>query len=82
MNFPPSLRDKIHVGLHVASFDDGSNAATEVFANELLHLWNVGIHLHNKTYYVCCPQIIMDGRGREKFMNVQVCTLTIRNYLI
>ena len=75
MNFPPSLRDKIHIGLHVASFDDGSTAATEIFANELLHLWNVGIKLKDKTYYVCCPQIIMDGRGREKFMNVQVCEM-------
>ena len=72
MNFPPSLRDKMHVGMHVASFDDGSDAALEVFTNELLHLWEKGFSINGCKYYVCCPQIVMDGRGREKFCNVQL----------
>ena len=72
MNLPPSLRDKMHIGMHVASFDNGSDAGLEVFTNELLHLWSDGFTVNNTKYYVCCPQIIMDGRGREKFCNVQV----------
>jgi hypothetical protein len=72
MNFPPSLRDKMHIGMHVASFDNGSDAGIEVFTNELVYLWENGIVVNECKYYVCCPQIVMDGRGREKFCNVQV----------
>jgi hypothetical protein len=72
MNFPPASRDKVHVGMHVASFDDGSDAALVLFAEEMLYLWEHGIEVDGTTYYVCCPQIIMDGRGREKFCKCQV----------
>ena len=72
LNLPPSLRDKVHVGMHVASFDDGSDAATELFAHELLHLWETGFIVDGRKYYACCPQVVMDGRGREKFCKVQV----------
>ena len=72
MNFPPSLRDKMHIGMHVASFDDGSDAALDVFSSELKFLWENGIVVDDIKYYICCPQIVMDGRGREKFCKVQV----------
>ena len=76
LKLPPSLRDKVHVGMHVASFDDGSDAAAELFARELLHLWEVGFWVDGLKYYACCPQVVMVGRGREKFCKVQVITVT------
>jgi len=42
MSLPPSLRDKPHIGMHLASFDDGSEAALEKFADELDRLWQEG----------------------------------------
>ena len=36
MNLPPSLRSKMHIGLHVASFCDGAHASQDVMADELL----------------------------------------------
>ena len=75
MNLPPSFRDKMHIGMHVASFDNGSDAGLEVFSNELLKLWEKGFIVNECKYYVCCPQIIMDGREREKFCNVQVSNI-------
>ena len=77
MNLPPSLRDKMHVGMHVASFDNGSDAGLEVFTNEMFFLWENGLYVDGCKYYVCCPQIVMDGRGREKFCNVQVSFYSI-----
>jgi hypothetical protein len=67
MNLPPSLRNKMHQGLHVASFCDGAVASQKVFADELLDLWRNPISIGKKTYYVVVSQILMDGPGCTKY---------------
>ena len=40
-------------GVHVASFDDGSEAGLKMFAEELLDLWhNPIVNVHGFKYYV------------------------------
>jgi len=67
MNLPPALRNKMHIGLHVASFCDGAIASQEVMADEMLDLWKNPIRVNTKTYYVVISQILMDGPGRTKY---------------
>ena len=67
MNLPPCLRNKLHVGMHVASFCQGSTASLDVCAQELLDLWNNPIVIGCRTYYVVVAQILMDGPGRSKY---------------
>jgi hypothetical protein len=71
LNFPPELRDKPFLGLHLASLDTGSEASLEVLVNELLILWNTGITINGQHYVVGLCHIICDGRGREKIKKVQ-----------
>jgi hypothetical protein len=52
MNLPPCLRNKVNIGMHVASFCEGSTASLDVFAHELLDLWNNPITVEGITYYV------------------------------
>jgi hypothetical protein len=66
INFPPNLRDKIHLGMHLASFDTGTDAALILFARELLDMWNNPIKQNRepyKTYRLALLQIIADGPG-------------------
>jgi hypothetical protein len=67
MSLPPSFRNKVHIGLHVATFCEGSKASLQLFAEELLNLWENPIVVDNVTYYVMVAQILMDGPGRAKF---------------
>ena len=71
INFPPCLRNKLHVGLHVMAFDLGSTAALDKCAEELLDLFNNPIHLNGYKFYVMLAQIIMDGPGRSKYCKLQ-----------
>ena len=67
MNLPPCLRNKVHLGMHVASFCQGSVASLDLFAKELLDLWNHPIVVDGQEYYVMVSQIVMDGPGRSKY---------------
>ena len=67
MNLPPCLRNKLHVGMHVATFCQGSTASLDMCAKELLDLWNHPIVIDDRTYYVVVAQILMDGPGRSKY---------------
>ena len=74
MNLPPCLRNKVHVGMHVATFCKGSTASLDVFAQELLDLWNHPIEVDGKMFYVMVSQIVMDGPGRAKYCKCQATT--------
>ena len=67
ISLPPSLRNKLHLGLHVASFDNGNRASLDMFASELKNLYENPIIVNGIKYYVMVFQIIMDGPGRNKF---------------
>ncbi len=71
MNFPPELRDKLHVGLHCASFDDGSEASVSLFCDELIHLWNNPIVVGSQQYKVCLISAVFDGPAYQKFTKTQ-----------
>ena len=71
INFPPELRDKPFLGLHMASLDTCSIAAIQVFVDELQQLWDIGFNVNGRHYVVALIEIICDGRGREKIKKVQ-----------
>lgn len=71
MNLPPSLRHVVHVGMHMAGFDLGAYCSLDIFADELLQLWNVGFVVDGQRYKVFLIEILTDSRGREKLMKVQ-----------
>jgi hypothetical protein len=71
MNLPPCLRHVPHVGMHMAGFDLGAYCSLDIFADELLQLWNVGFVVNGQTYKVFLVEILTDSRGREKLMKVQ-----------
>lgn len=71
MNLPPSLRHVSHVGMHMAGFDLGAYCSLEIFADELLELWNNGFVVDGQRYKVFLIEILSDSRGREKLMKVQ-----------
>lgn len=75
LNFPPNLRDKFHLGLHLASFDTGSEAALILFARELLDLWENPIICTktHKKYRLAMLQIIADGPGLCKVTKTTGC---------
>jgi hypothetical protein len=64
----------ISIGIHIASFDNGSTAALEMFAEELLDLWNNPIIVDDISYHVVIGQVLMDDKGRESFCGVQGAT--------
>ena len=70
-NFPPCLRNKLNVGLHVLGFDLGSTACINKCAEELLQLFNKPIEMYGYKFYVMITQIIMDGKGRESYCRLQ-----------
>ena len=43
LNLPPSLRKVLYFGMHMWCLDSGSDAALSLIAEELDHLWKVGI---------------------------------------
>ena len=71
MNLPPSLRHVVHVGMHMAGFDLGAYCSLDIFADELLQLWNTGFVVNGQLYKVFLIEILTDSRGREKLMRVQ-----------
>jgi len=71
MNLPPSLRHVSHIGMHMAGFDLGAYCALDIFADELLNLWNTGFVVDGQRYKVFLIEILTDSRGREKLMKVQ-----------
>jgi hypothetical protein len=71
MNLPPSIRHVVHVGMHMAGFDLGAYCSLDIFADELLQLWNEGFTVDNQRYKVFLIEILTDSRGREKLMKVQ-----------
>jgi hypothetical protein len=71
MNLPPSLRHVSHVGMHMAGFDLGAYCSLDIFADELLKLWNTGFVVDGQRYKVFLIEILTDSRGREKLMKVQ-----------
>ena len=71
MNLPPSLRHVVHVGMHMAGFDLGAYCSLDIFADELLQLWNEGFIVDGQRYKVFLIEILTDSRGREKLMKVQ-----------
>lgn len=74
MNFPPSMRNKVNVGLHVASFCHGVDASQMVLAEELLFLFDEPIAVDGKRYYVVVAQIVMDGPGRTTYCKCRATT--------
>ena len=60
VNFPPSLRNKLHIGLHVAAFDNGNEVPLEMFAKELLSLYENPIEFNGIKYVVLVSQIVME----------------------
>jgi len=60
--------------MHIASFDNGSPAACQMLANELLDLWDNPIDIAGQRYVVVAGQIVMDGKGRESFCGVTGAT--------
>jgi hypothetical protein len=76
LNFPPNLRDKFHLGMHLASFDTGSDAALILFARELLDLWENPIICQKtrKKYRLCMLQILADGPGLCKVTKTTGCS--------
>lgn len=71
MNLPPSLRHVVHLGMHMAGFDLGAYCSLDIFADELLQLWNTGFVVDGQRYKVFLIEILTDSRGREKLMKVQ-----------
>ncbi len=67
MNFPPCLRNKLHIGLHIASFDNGLDCTLDLFAKDLKSLYENPISYEGDVYYVVVSQILMDGPGRNSF---------------
>jgi len=63
--------DILYTGMHIASFDDGSEASLIMFAEELRDLWDTPIVVNGKKYIVALGQILMDDKGRESFCGVQ-----------
>lgn len=89
MNFPPSMRNKVNVGLHVASFCHGVDASQMVLAEELLFLFDEPIVVEEKSYYVVVAQIVMDGPGRSTYCKCRgttshsgcvICNVDARNF--
>ena len=74
MNLPPSLRNKVNIGLHVASFCDGVDASQIVLADELMQLLLKPIEVDGIKYYVLVAQAIFDGPGRTKYMKLLATT--------
>jgi hypothetical protein len=60
--------------MHVASFDDGSEASLQMFADELLDLWHNPVDVDGQKNVVVLGQILMDDKGRESFCGVQGAT--------
>ena len=53
LNLPPSLRAKIHIGMHACALDTHEILSTfDTVAQELLHLYDDGITFMGKQYYV------------------------------
>jgi len=50
MNLPPSLRHVVHVGMHMAGFDLGAYCSLEIFADELVELWDKGFKVDGQLY--------------------------------
>jgi hypothetical protein len=71
MNLPPALRKKVHIGMHMASFDEGSDAALDIFFKELSLLWDPGFTINCRRVRVVLVDCLMDSRGREKFVKCQ-----------
>ena len=67
VNFPPSMRNKLHLGLHVASFDVGTRVSLDMLAKELKSLHENPIEFKGFKYFVFVSQILMDGPGRNSF---------------
>jgi len=67
VNFPSSMRNQLHLGLHVASFDGGSRTSLDMLATELKSLYENPIEFNGYKYYVIVSQILMDGPGRNSF---------------
>jgi hypothetical protein len=56
----------VFAGMHIASFDDGSDASLNMFAHELLDLWqNPIVDNDGGQHIVVLGQILMDDKGRE-----------------
>lgn len=71
MNLPPSLRNKMNIGLHIASFCTGTNASQKVLVEELMTLIDHPIEVDGRRYYVVVAQALFDGPGRTSYMKVR-----------
>jgi hypothetical protein len=74
MNLPPSMRNKVNIGLHVASFCDGCEASQFVLGEDLYDLWASPIVIEGRSYYVVVAQALMDGPGRTSYMKLRATT--------
>ena len=71
LNFPVELRNKYHIGLHIASLDTGIKESIAVVVEELIELWEQGILHEGVTYKVAVVVTQADGRDYEKLFGVQ-----------
>jgi hypothetical protein len=66
LNFPSTLRNQMHSGMHLIAVDDGSQSVWDAIVKELIDLWNNGIKFNEITYKVAVLRVVLDGRGLEK----------------
>ena len=71
LNLPPPLRKVLYFGMHMWCLDSGSDAALSLIAEELDHLWKVGITVGTVKYRFALVTMVLDGRGLEKVRKVQ-----------
>jgi hypothetical protein len=70
-NLPGPLRYLVHIGTHVASISSGLSCANDIFAAEMVNLWEDGF-LHNGRHYVVAMLIHnTDGKGWEELWQAQ-----------
>lgn len=55
------MRYKMHVGMHVATLDSGNDGALQLFADELLDLWENPIIIDNIKFRVALVYSIRHG---------------------
>jgi hypothetical protein len=59
LNFPPTLRGKIHYGMHMLAIDDGKDPVWDAVCE--CH----GLIIDGNIYKVGITRVILDGRGLE-----------------
>ena len=73
LNLPPSLRNKVHIGMHLAYLDSESKQCCKILAMELIDLYVNPIVINDTSIHVVVLSETFDGKGYEDWYNVQGC---------